>query len=71
MDLDEYLWRSKTSRVDFAKLLGISRSHLQQIISGKRNASIKLAKKFEEITKGKVSKEEMVFPEDFKKGRSL
>jgi len=65
MSLDEYLWRNKISRTDFAKLLGVSRSHLQQILSGNRNASIKLAKKIEEVTQGKVSKEEMLFPEEF------
>lgn len=33
--------------------------------SRKRNPSVKLAKKIEEITEGKVSKEEVLFPEDF------
>lgn len=65
MDLDEYLWGSKTPRTDFARLIGVSRSHLQQILSKKRNASIKLAKKIVEITEGKVTKEEMLFPEEF------
>lgn len=67
MDLDEYLWRNKISRTDFAAKIGISRSHLQQILSKKRNPSVKLAKKIEEITEEKVTKEEVLFPEDFKK----
>ena len=65
MGLDEYLWRNKISRTDFALLIGISRSYLQQILSRKRNPSVKLAKKIEEVTEGKVSKEEMLFPEEF------
>lgn len=67
MNLDEYLWRNKISRVDFAKELEISRSHLQQILAGSRNASIKLARKIEEITGGKVTKEEVLFPEEYER----
>lgn len=70
MDLDEYLWRNKISRTDFAAKVEISRSHLQQILSRKRNPSINLAKKIEEITKGKVTKEESLFPEDFQEKES-
>lgn len=70
MDLDEYLWRNKISRTDFAVQIKISRSHLQQILSRKRNPSVKLAKKIEEITDGKVTKEEVLFPEDFQQEKN-
>ena len=65
MNLDEYLSRSKITRTDFAKILGISRTHLQDILSGRRSPSKTLAKKIEEATEGKVTKEELLFPEDF------
>lgn len=65
MKLDEYLFRNKLSRTDFAEQLGISRGHLQHILNGSRRPSVPLAKKIQEITEGKVTKEEALFPEDF------
>ncbi len=62
MDLDEYLFRKKISQTDFANELGISRNHLGEILRGRRSPSVKLAKKIEELTKGKVTKEEAMFP---------
>jgi transcriptional regulator with XRE-family HTH domain len=63
--LDEYLFKTKTSKKDFAEKVGISRGYLQHILSGLKNPSVKLARKIEEMTGGKVSKEEVLFPEDF------
>ena len=65
MKLDEYLFRSKTKKQDFAAKLGISRGHLQQILSGSKNASVKLARQIEEVTNKKVTKEEVLFPEEY------
>jgi len=65
MDLDYWLFKNKITKTDFARTIGISRGHLQGVISGKLKPSIKLAKKIEEATNGKVSKEELLFPEDF------
>ena len=65
MKLDEYLFKTKTSKKDFAEKVGISRGYLQHILSGLKNPSVKLARKIEEMTGGKVSKEEVLFPEDF------
>jgi transcriptional regulator with XRE-family HTH domain len=62
MDLDEYLFRKRISQTEFAHALGISRNHLGEILRGRRNPSIKLAKKIEELTNGEVSKEEALFP---------
>jgi transcriptional regulator with XRE-family HTH domain len=50
MKLDEYLFRKKLSRTDFAEQLGISRGHLQHILNGSRRPSVPLAKNIEEIT---------------------
>jgi len=71
MNLDEYLFRTKQSRTSFAQKLGISRGHLQHILNGSRRPSVPLAKKIEESTQGKVSKEEMLFPEDFQREENL
>lgn len=64
MDLDYWLFKNKITKTDFAKTLGISRGHLQGVISGKLSPSVKLAKKIEEATEGKVSKEKLLFPEE-------
>jgi DNA-binding transcriptional regulator YdaS (Cro superfamily) len=65
MKLDEYLFRSKISKKDFALKIGVSREHIHAMISGKRQPSPKLAKKIQDATKGEVTKEELLFPEDF------
>lgn len=67
MKLDEYLFRKKLSRTAFAEKLGISRGHLQHILNRSRRPSVPLAKKIEEATDEKVSKEEVLFPEDYEK----
>jgi transcriptional regulator with XRE-family HTH domain len=63
--LDEYLFKTKTTKKDFAEKVGISRGYLQHILSGLKNPSVKLAKQIEEVTGGKVSKEELLFPEEY------
>ena len=65
LKLDEYLFKTKMTKKDFAEKLGISRGHLQHILSGTKNPSVKLAKQIEEATGGKVSKEELLFPEEY------
>ncbi len=65
MKLDEYLFKTKTTKKDFAEKVGISRGYLQHILSGLKNPSVKLAKQIEEVTGGKVSKEELLFPEEY------
>lgn len=65
MKLDEYLFRMKTTKKDFAEKVGISRGYLQHLLSGIKSPSVKLAKKIEEATGGKVTKEELLFPEEY------
>lgn len=65
MRLDEYLFRKKNSKTEFAKQIGISRTHLSLIASGKRKPSPALAKKIIEETKGHVTLSELFFPEDY------
>lgn len=63
MKLDEYLLRTKTTKKNSAKKVGISSGYLQHLLSMK-NSSVKLAKQIEE-TGGKVTKEELLFLEDY------
>jgi len=65
MKLDLWLFMNKITKKNFAETLKVSRGHLQEIVSGKRKPSVKLAKKIEELTEGNVTKEEMLFPEEF------
>lgn len=65
MKLDLWLFMNRITKKDFAARLNVSRGHLQEIVSGKRKPSVKLAKQIEELTQGKVSKEEVLFPEEF------
>ena len=65
MKLDEYLFRMKTTKKDFAEKVGISRGYLQHLLSGIKSPSVKLAKQIEEATGGKVTKEELLFPEEY------
>lgn len=65
MKLNEYLFKTETKQTTFAEMLDISRPHLTQIVSGKRKPSPKLAKKIIEATKGHVTLNELMFPEDF------
>lgn len=65
MNLREWLFRNKKSVTDFAKELNVSRTHLNLISSGIRKPSPELAKRIEKATKKGVTKEELLFPEDF------
>ena len=59
----EYLFKKRITQVDFAKKLGISRGHLNQILHGIKHPSRKLANKIEEESEGKVTAVELLFPE--------
>lgn len=65
MDLETYLLNNEINKMRFALDLDISLGHLQHIINRSRRPSAKLAKKIEEMTKRKVKKEELLFPEDY------
>lgn len=65
MNLDEYLFRHKISKTEFAKLIGVSRTYIHDIIARRRTPRPPLAKKIEEATRGKVTRNELLFPEDY------
>jgi len=67
MDLREFLFKKGITQIEFAKKLGISRGHLNQILHKTKHPSRKLAKEIEEQTEGKVTAIELLFPEKFSK----
>ncbi len=71
MNLREYLFRKRITQVDFAKRVGISRSHLGQILHCTKHPSRKLAKKIQEETEAKVTAIELLFPEQSEKEEDI
>lgn len=65
MKLDEYLFRNKMSKTQFAKNLGVTRTYIHDIIAKRRTPRPKLARKIEEVAEGQVKKEQLMFPEDY------
>lgn len=65
MSIQEYLEISHLSVSGFAQILGISRQHLNNIIHGHRNPSKKLAVVIEDTTGGQISRNELLWPEEF------
>lgn len=45
-----------------AKELGVSVNHFSLVVRGHRKPSVALAIKIEEVTRGEVTKEELIFP---------
>ncbi len=52
--LKEYLFYKQKSNTDFAKEIGVSRTHIQQFVSGKAGISRLLAQEIERKTEGEV-----------------
>jgi plasmid maintenance system antidote protein VapI len=65
VDLEEYLFRNRIKKSHFAKDLGIAPGHFYAILAKRRRPSVNLALKIAKMTGGKVSKEEILFPEDY------
>lgn len=60
MWLDEWLFKECETVTNFAKRLGISRTHLTSIIVGRKGASPAVAQKIEELTHGEVTLREIL-----------
>lgn len=60
MDLRIYLFKNKITIKDFAELLGCSRTHLGEIIHGRRKIGSSLAQLIEIKTNGEVKAEELL-----------
>ena len=63
MDLKYYLFEKSIPVKEFAKLLGVSASLIYHILKQQRMPSRTLATKIEQLTKGAVTKEELLFPD--------
>lgn len=66
MIIREYLARTGTTQEQFAKSLGVTRAYLGQVLLGIRRFHPNKAIKVHEITGGKVTRDEALFPEFYK-----
>lgn len=55
MKLENYLDKKKINQSSFAQMIGVSRTHANKMIKGRRTPSFKLAKKIQEVTEGLVT----------------
>ena len=62
MDLKDFLKKNKWTQRKLAQELGVSSSHINQIIKSKNNPSLVLARKIEEITSGSVTMHDLIDP---------
>ncbi len=67
MKLEEYLNINSLTKTKFSLLVGVSQSHISNILLGKKNPSLALAKYIEEITKGSVTIYELINPKSLLK----
>ena len=63
MRLVDYLKANNLNRSQFAKMLGISPTHMSDICNKKRNPSLTLTRRIIKITNGKVSIGDLFNPE--------
>lgn len=60
MNLKLYLVKHKIRTQDFAIELGVTRTHLSEVMSGKKKASSTLAKLIQFLTNNEVTAEEVI-----------
>lgn len=60
MELKIYLVKNKIKIQDFAKMLGCSRTHLGEVMNGKKKSGPTLAKLIELTTNGEVKAQEIL-----------
>ena len=60
MQVKDYIEKHNISQTDFANKVGISKTHVNLIIKGKRIPSVSLAKQIEILTKGKIRASEIL-----------
>lgn len=66
MKLVEYLKKNNINRSHMCRELGISRTHLNNIVKGHRQPSADLAKEIELFTGGSVNRLGLLYPEDYR-----
>jgi len=65
MKLESWIQEQGLLKTFVAKEIGVSRVYMSNIITGLHIPSRTIAIKIEEYTKGKVTKEEIMFPKDY------
>jgi len=60
MQLKLYLVKNKIRTQDFAQRLGCSRTHLSEVMNGRKKAGLTLAKLVQILTNGEVTAEEVI-----------
>lgn len=60
MHLKLYLVKNKIKAQDFAQKLGCSRTHLSEVMSGNKKASVPLARLIQALTNEEVTAEEVL-----------
>jgi DNA-binding transcriptional regulator YdaS (Cro superfamily) len=63
MDLKTWLSSKGVVQKKLADELGLSPSYFSELLSGKRRFNPKLSRKVEELTKGEVSRMELLYPD--------
>lgn len=69
MKLRDYLHFNHITKTKMAEDLGISRTHLTQILKGRHTPRLGLAHKIEQITNGKVTTEDFLKEPDAKSNK--
>lgn len=59
MNLLEYLFYKNISKAQFARELNITRVHLSQALHGNRKLSMKICRKAQDLTNGKIKAEDL------------
>lgn len=65
MKLLDWLELNELSIKDFAEALGYTRSHISCVIHGHRKATADMAKAIEIATQGKITRQQMLYPEEY------
>lgn len=71
MDLDEYLWKTKTKMKDLARKTGYSTASIYLIRNRKNTPNLMNALRLYDATDGMVTLEEMVRKEDLEELKTL
>jgi len=68
MKLIDYLKKNKITQQQFSKTVNVHKIYINKIINGDRHPGRKLAARIEKATGGKVSRMELLYPEESLKG---
>lgn len=67
MRLVDYLKEKNISKAEFARMLGVHKSHIYQITAGLRRPSVDLAREIIKLTQGRTKLDELLPPKEKKK----